>query len=98
MVIISDKNSEILVKIPNNFKKNEDNLILRHTETKKEYTIEFTDTYESDYFFIFNYTFSGFPVGEYEYTIGENKGLLRIEDKMNKKVYDAGITFKTYES
>lgn len=98
MVIISDKNSEILVKIPNNFKKNEDNLILRHTETKKEYTIEFTDTYESDYFFIFTYTFSEFPVGEYEYTIGENKGLLRIEDKMNKKVYDAGITFKTYES
>ena len=96
MVIISDKKSEIEVKIPNNFKKSGNILNMRNTETKKEYVIEFEDVSENDHYYIFSHIFS-YPAGEYEYTIDENKGLLRIEDKITKKIYDEGISFKTYE-
>lgn len=99
MIIISDKKSEIVVKIPNNFKKIGGlyELTLKNTETKVSYVVEFTDTEESDHYFIFSYVFKDIPNGEYEYVIGENNGLLRIEDRIEKKVYDTEISFKAYE-
>ena len=40
--------------------------------------------------------FSGLTIGEYEYEIDGNRGLLRIGEVMDKKVYDKEITFKSY--
>ena len=41
--------------------------------------------------------FSNLTIGEYEYEIDGNRGLLRIGEVMDKKVYDKEITFKSYE-
>lgn len=99
MIIISDKTGEISVKIPNNLKKTNETtkIILRNTETKKLYEIDFEDESENDHYFIFNLDISNLSKGEYEYSIGDNKGLLRIGETITKKIYDEGITFKTYE-
>ena len=40
--------------------------------------------------------FSNLTIGEYEYEIDGNRGLLRSGEVMNKKVYDNNITFKSY--
>ena len=99
MVIIDNKIDEITVKIPNNLVKSGNPVLyLRNTETKVEYDVEVDDTGESGLFYVFNYVWDGIPVGEYEYDIDGNLGLLRIEDRMPRKVYDEEITFKAYEA
>ena len=96
MIIIDSNLSEVTVKIPNNLVKSSSILHLKNTETKKEYDIEFEDESTSDLYYVWTYTFSDIPIGEYEYEIDRNRGILRIGEVMNKKVYDKEITFRSY--
>ena len=97
MIIIHNKSDQITVKIPNNLVKSSSILHLKNTETKKEYDIELYDQSTSDLWYVSVVDFSGFTVGEYEYEIDGNRGILRIGEVMNKKVYDKEILFKSYE-
>ena len=97
MVIINNISEQITVKLPNNLVKSSKPILhLKNTETKKEYDIEFEDTSTSDLWYVSVIDFSGLTVGEYEYEIDGNRGLLRIGEVMNKKIYDKEITFKSY--
>ena len=97
MVIINNLSEQISVKIPNNLVKSSKPILhLKNTETKKEYDIEFEDTSTSDLWYVSVVDFSGLTVGEYEYEIDGNRGILRIGEVMNKKVYDKEITFRSY--
>ena len=98
MVIIESNLSGITVKIPNNLVKSSRPILhLKNTETKKEYDIELEDISTSDLYYVSVVNFSGLTIGEYEYEIDGNRGLLRIGEVMDKKVYDKEITFKSYE-
>ena len=97
MVIIDSNLSKITVKIPNNLVKSSGILHLKNTETKKEYDIKLEDESTSDLYYVSVVDFSGLTIGEYEYEIDGNRGLLRIGEVMDKKVYDKEITFKSYE-
>ena len=97
MVIINNISEQITVKLPNNLVKSSKPILhLKNTETKKEYDIEFEDTSTSDLWYVSVVDFSGLTVGEYEYEIDGNRGLLRIGQVINKKIYDKEITFKSY--
>lgn len=97
MVIINNISEQISVKLPNNLIKSSKPILhLKNTETKKEYDIELEDRSTSDLWYVSVVDFSGLTVGEYEYEIDGNRGLLRIGEVMNKKVYDKEITFKSY--
>ena len=97
MVIINNISEQISVKLPNNLVKSSNPILhLKNTETKKEYDIEFEDTSTSDLWYVSVVDFSGLTVGEYEYEIDGNRGILRIGEVMNKKVYDKEITFRSY--
>ena len=98
MVIINNISEQFTVKLQNNMVKSSKPILhLKNTETKKEYDIELCDESTSDLWYVSMIDFSGLTIGEYEYEIDGNKGLLRIGDVMNKKVYDKEITFKSYE-
>ena len=97
MIIINNISGQITVKLPSNLTKSSKPVLhLKNTETKKEDDIEFEDTSTSDLWYVSVVDFSGLTVGEYEYEIDENRGLLRIGEVMHKKVYDNNITFKSY--
>ena len=97
MIIIDNISGQITIKIPNNLVKSSKPILhLKNTETKKEYDIEFEDTSTSDLWYVSVVDFSGLTVGEYEYEIDGNRGILRIGEVMNKKIYDKEITFKSY--
>ena len=97
MIIIDNISGQITIKIPNNLVKSSNPILhLKNTETKKEYDIEIEDTSTSDLWYVSVVDFSGLTIGEYEYEIDENRGLLRIGEVMNKKVYDNNIIFKSY--
>lgn len=97
MIIIDSNLSKITVKIPNNLVKSSKPILhLKNTETKKEYDIGIEDISTSDMYYVSVVNFSGLTIGEYEYEIDGNRGLLRIGEVMNKKVYDNNITFKSY--
>ena len=97
MVIINNISGQITVKLPSNLTKSSKPILhLKNTETKKEYDIEFEDTSTSDLWYVGLFDCSNIPSGEYEYEIDGNRGLLRIGEVMNKKVYDKEITFKSY--
>ena len=97
MVIINNISEQITVKLPNNLVKSSKPILhLKNTETKKEYDIELYDESTSDLYYVSMIDFSNLTIGEYEYEIDGNRGLLRIGEVMNKKVYDNNITFKSY--
>lgn len=97
MVVIDNISAQISVKLPNNLVKSSKPILhLKNTETKKEYDIELEDTSTSDLWYVFVVDFSNLTIGEYEYEIDGNRGILRIGEVMNKKVYDKEITFKSY--
>ena len=97
MVIINNISEQITVNLPNNLVKSSKPILhLKNTETKKEYDIEFEDTSTSDLWYVSMVDFSGLTIGEYEYEIDGNRGILRIGEVMNKKIYDKEITFKSY--
>lgn len=98
MIIIDSNLFEVTVKIPSNLTKSSKPILhLKNTETKKEYDIELEDISTSDLWYVSVVDFSGLTIGEYEYKIDENRGILRIGEIMNKKVYDKEILFKSYE-
>ena len=98
MIIIDNKSDQITVKFPSNLTKSSKPILhLKNTETKKEYDIELEDESTSDLYYVSVVDFSGLTIGEYEYEIDGNRGLLRIGEVMDKKVYDKQITFKSYE-
>ena len=97
MIIIDNLSEQISVKLPNNLVKSSGKIYLKNTETKKEYIKEFEDESTSDLYYVWTYTFSDIPIGEYEYEIDGNRGILRIGKEIGKKVYDKEITFKSYE-
>ena len=97
MIIIDNISGQITVKLPSNLTKSSKPILhLKNTETKKEYDIEFEDTSTSDLWYVSDVDFSNLTIGEYEYEIDGNRGLLRIGQVMNKKIYDKEITFKSY--
>ena len=97
MIIIDNISGQITVKLPNNLVKSSKPILhLKNTETKKEYDIEFEDTSTSGLWYVGLFDYSNMPSGEYEYEIDGNRGLLRIGEVMNKKIYDKEITFKSY--
>lgn len=97
MVIINNISGQITVKIPSNLTKSSKPILhLKNTETKKEYDIELYDESNSDLWYVSMVDFSNLTVGEYEYEIDGNRGILRIGEVMNKKVYDKEITFRSY--
>ena len=97
MIIIDNISGQITVKLPSNLTKSSKPILhLKNTETKKEYDIEFEDTSTSGLWYVGLFDCSNMPSGEYEYEIDENRGLLRIGEVMNKKIYDNNITFKSY--
>ena len=97
MVIINNISEQITVKLPNNLVKSSKPILhLKNTETKKEYDIEIDDESTSVLWYVSVVDFSNLTIGEYEYEIDGNRGLLRIGQVMNKKVYDKEITFKSY--
>ena len=97
MIIIDSNLFEVTVKLPSNLTKSSKPILhLKNTETKKEYDIEFEDTSTSDLWYVSVVDFSGLTIGEYEYEIDGNRGILRIGEVMNKKVYDKEITFRSY--
>ena len=98
MVVINNISEQVTVKLPNNLVKSSRPILhLKNTETKKEYDIELYDESTSDLWYVSIIDFSNLTIGEYEYEIDGNRGLLRIGEVMNKKVYDKEITFKSYE-
>ena len=97
MVIINNISEQVTVKLPNNLVKSSSILHLKNTETKKEYDIELEDTSTSDLWYVGLFDCSNIPIGEYEYEIDGNRGILRIGKEIDKKVYDKEITFKSYE-
>ena len=97
MVIINNISGQITVKLPSNLTKSSKPILhLKNTETKKEYNIEIDDTSTSDLWYVSVVDFSGLTIGEYEYEIDGNRGILRIGEVMNKKVYDKAITSRSY--
>lgn len=97
MVIIDNISEQITVKIPSNLTKSSKPILhLKNTETKKEYDIEIEDTSTSVLWYVGLFDCSNIPSGEYEYEIDGNRGILRIGEVMNKKVYDKEITFRSY--
>ena len=97
MIIIDNISGQITVKLPSNLTKSSKPILhLKNTETKKEYDIELYDESNSDLWYVSVVDFSNLTIGEYEYEIDGNRGLLRIGEVMNKKVYDNNITFKSY--
>ena len=97
MIIIDNISGQITIKIPNNLVKSSKPILhLKNTETKKEYDIEIEDISTSDLWYASVVDFSNLTIGEYEYEIDDNLGLLRIGQVMNKKVYDNNIIFKSY--
>lgn len=97
MVIINNISEQVTVKLPNNLVKSSKPILhLKNTETKKEYDIELYDESTSDLWYVSMVDFSNLTIGEYEYEINGNRGILRIGEVMNKKVYDNNITFKSY--
>ena len=97
MIIIDNISEQITIKIPNNLVKSSKPILhLKNTETKKEYDIDIEDESTSVLWYVSMIDFSGLTIGEYEYEIDGNVGLLRIGQVMNKKVYDKEIIFKSY--
>ena len=97
MVIINNISEKVTVKLPNNLVKSSKPILhLKNTETKKEYDIELYDDSTSDLWYVSMIDFSGLTIGEYEYEIDGNRGILRIGEVMNKKVYDKEMTLRSY--
>ena len=98
MIIINNISGQITVKLPSNLTKSSKPILhLKNTETKKEYDIEFEDISTSDLWYVSVIDLSTLTIGEYEYEIDGNRGILRIGKEINKKVYDKEILFKSYE-
>ena len=95
MILIFNKTSQKEIIIPCNLPKPVEPVVtlelypesITTKEYSKIYTFELTDISTSDYFYKFETSFDNVPDGEYEYQIGEDRGLIRIEPKVEKKIF-----------
>lgn len=95
MILIFNKTSQKEIIIPCNLPKPVEPVVtlelypesITTKEYSKIYTFELTDISTSDYFYKFEISFDNVPDGEYEYQIGEDRGLIRIEPKVEKKIF-----------
>ena len=95
MILIFNKTSQNEIIIPCNLPKPVEPVVtlelypesITTKEYSKIYTFELTDISTSDYFYKFEISFDNVPDGEYEYQIGEDRGLIRIEPKVEKKIF-----------
>ena len=95
MILIFNKTSQKEIIIPCNLPKPVEPVVtlelypesITTKEYSKIYTFELTDISTSDYFYKFEVSFDNVPDGEYEYQIGEDRGLIRIEPKVEKKIF-----------
>ena len=95
MILIFNKTSQKEIIIPCNLPKPVEPVVtlelypesITTREYSKIYTFELTDISTSDYFYKFEISFDNVPDGEYEYQIGEDRGLIRIEPKVEKKIF-----------
>ena len=95
MILIFNKTSQKEIIIPCNLPKPVEPVVtlelypesITTKEYSKIYTFELTDISTSDYFYKFEISFDNVPDGEYEYQIGEDRGLIRIEQKKKKKIF-----------
>ena len=95
MILIFNKTSQKEIIIPCNLPKPVEPVVtlelypesITTKEYSKIYTFELTDISTSDYFYKFEISLDNVPDGEYEYQIGEDRGLIRIEPKVEKKIF-----------
>ena len=95
MILIFNKTSQKEIIIPCNLPKPVEQVVtlelypesITTREYSKIYTFNLTDISTSDYFYKFEISFDNVPDGEYEYQIGEDRGLIRIEPKVEKKIF-----------
>ena len=95
MILIFNKTSQKEIIIPCNLPKPVEPVVtlelypesITTKEYSKIYTFVLTDISTSDYFYKFEISFDNVPDGEYEYQIGEDRGLIRIEPKVEKKIF-----------
>ena len=95
MILIFNKTSQKEIIIPCNLPKPVEPVVtlelypesITTKEYSKIYTFELTDISTSDYFYKFEVSFDNVPDGEYEYQIGEDRGLIRLEPKVEKKIF-----------
>lgn len=95
MILIFNKTSQKEIIIPCNLPKPVEPVVtlelypesITTKEYSKIYTFELNDISTSDYFYKFEISFDNVPDGEYEYQIGEDRGLIRIEPKVEKKIF-----------
>ena len=95
MILIFNKTSQKEIIIPCNLPKPVEPVVtlelypesITTKEYSKIYTFELTDISTSDYVYKFEISFDNVPDGEYEYQIGEDRGLIRIEPKVEKKIF-----------
>ena len=95
MILIFNKTSQKEIIIPCNLPKPVEPVVtlelypesITTKEYSKIYTFELTDISTSDYFYKFEISFDNVPDGEYEYQIGEDRGLIRIEPKVEKNIF-----------
>lgn len=95
MILIFNKTSQKEIIIPCNLPKPVEPVVtlelypesITTKEYSKIYTFNLTDISTSDYFYKFEISFDNVPDGEYEYQIGEDRGLIRIEPKVEKKIF-----------
>lgn len=102
MLFIDNKSSEISLKIP----KNNSNLLSSYTmelksqATNQSYSFSgLTDASTLTDYYTFSIDFSGVKNGEYEYKIGEDKGLIQIGKISHTNTsYNKEETFIEYKS
>ena len=95
MILIFNKTSQKEIIIPCNLPKPVETVVtlelypesITTKEYSKKYSFSLTDNSTSDYFYKFEVSFDNVPDGEYEYQIGEERGLIRLEPKVEKKIF-----------
>ena len=95
MILIFNKTSQKEIIIPCNLPKPVEPVVtlelypvsITTREYDKIYSFDLTDISTSDYFYEFEVSFNDVPDGEYEYQIGGERGLIRFEPKVEKKIF-----------
>ena len=95
MILIFNKTSQKEIIIPCNLPKPVEPVVtlelypesITTKEYSKIYTFEQTDISTREYFQKLEMSIDNVPDGEYEYQIGEDRGLIRIEPKVEKKIF-----------
>lgn len=101
MIFIEDKLHINPIKFPKNFTKSEQiyTISLISRGTNQTYQFEAADEGTFKDYYVFSIDFSGCKNGEFEYSIGENKGLIQIgEIKHTAEEYKKDEVFIEYRN